>query len=81
MSENEVEEYKRSTLTGANVPYNPKDPRQEPRDANKIEPREGTFAFISTKCFRMLHKEYCSSLVENMYSLHLCSCLLSHSNK
>ena len=46
MSSNEAEEYKKTTLTGANVPYSPKDPRQEPRDVNsdinRPEINEGT---------------------------------------
>ena len=41
MSVSEAEEYKKTTLTGANVPYNPKDPRQEPRDVNKLETSDG----------------------------------------
>ena len=42
MSISEAEEYKKSTLTGANVPYNPRDPRQEHKDINKLETSDGS---------------------------------------
>ena len=46
MSASEAEEYKKTTLTGANVPYNPQDPRQEPRDVNKLETCDGIYVLF-----------------------------------
>ena len=49
MSSDEAEEYKKTTLTGANVPYSYKDPRQEISDGSKIDISEGTmlpFSYI-----------------------------------
>ena len=47
MSSDEAEEYKKTTLTGANVPYSYKDPRQEISDGSKIDISEGTMFTFS----------------------------------
>ena len=53
MSSDEAEEYKKTTLTGANVPYSYKDPRQEISDGSKIDISEGTmFTFSFTHALK-----------------------------
>ena len=41
VSSDEAEEYKKSSLTGANVPYSEKDPRQALRNLNERDVTEG----------------------------------------
>ena len=75
MSVSEAEEYKKTTLTGANVPYNPKDPRQEPRDVNKLETSDGIYNYCFIICFNALINKSKNLLLVDKRSLMFQSCL------